>query len=189
MVGSYTEVLKWFNYPCHSKCEVSQVRQGQPNSGESCIVLETRPTCQSHCQLSAAFSHHLQYANFMPQGKNGSNEAMCANLWHLMSWCPKCIRTIAAMWAQWTYLMDSLRKNLAWWAVTQRISKNHKTVKIGGWALAWVWALVRDNTVNHNSRLSYFKFEISQLSLYHHSNTNSIWLSPSHTEGLHIPQI
>ena len=36
---------------------------------------------------------------------------------------------------------DSLRKNLAWWAVTRRTSKNHKTVKIGGWALA------RDNTV------------------------------------------
>ena len=36
---------------------------------------------------------------------------------------------------------DSLRKNLAWWAVTRRTSKNHKTVKIGGWALA------RDNMV------------------------------------------
>ena len=37
---------------------------------------------------------------------------------------------------------DSLRQNLAWWAVTRRTSKNHKTVKIGGWALA------RDNTVS-----------------------------------------
>ena len=27
---------------------------------------------------------------------------------------------------------DSLHKNLAWWAVTRRTSKNHKTVKIGG---------------------------------------------------------
>ena len=26
-------------------------------------------------------------------------------------------------------------------------SKKHKTVKIGGWALAWVWALARDNTL------------------------------------------
>jgi len=42
---------------------------------------------------------------------------------------------------------DSLRKNLAWWAVTQRTLKNHKTVKIGGWALVRVWALARDNTV------------------------------------------
>ena len=35
---------------------------------------------------------------------------------------------------------DSLRKNLAWWAVTQ---KNHKTVTIGGWVLA------QDNTVRN----------------------------------------
>jgi len=26
--------------------------------------------------------------------------------------------------------------------------KNHKTVKIGGWALAQVWSLARDNTVS-----------------------------------------
>ena len=38
---------------------------------------------------------------------------------------------------------DSLRKNLAWWAVTRRTLKNHKTVKIWGWALARVWALAR----------------------------------------------
>ena len=37
--------------------------------------------------------------------------------------------------------LDSLRKNLAWWAVTRRTLKNHKTVKIRGWVLA------RDNTV------------------------------------------
>ena len=41
----------------------------------------------------------------------------------------------------------SRRKNLAWWAVTRRTLKNHKTVKSGGWALARVWALARDNTV------------------------------------------
>ena len=31
---------------------------------------------------------------------------------------------------------NSIRKTLARWAVTRRTSKNHKTVKIGGWALA-----------------------------------------------------
>ena len=41
---------------------------------------------------------------------------------------------------------DSLCKNLAWWAVTHRNSKNHKTVKIGG-GVAQVWALARDNTL------------------------------------------
>ena len=39
-------------------------------------------------------------------------------------------------------LLDSIHKNLAWWVVTQRTLKNHKTVKIGGWALA------RDNMVS-----------------------------------------
>ena len=43
--------------------------------------------------------------------------------------------------------LDSLRENLAWWVVTQRTLKNHKTVKIGWWALARVWALARDNMV------------------------------------------
>ena len=37
--------------------------------------------------------------------------------------------------------LDSLRENLAWWVVTQRTLKKHKTVKIGGWTLA------QDNTV------------------------------------------
>ena len=60
-VDSYTEnMLKWFNYPhtrAHPGCEVSchgtestcivglsVIWQGQPDSGESCIVLQTGPT-------------------------------------------------------------------------------------------------------------------------------------------------
>ena len=43
---------------------------------------------------------------------------------------------------------DSLRENLAWWAVTRRTLINHKLSKLGGaWAFAWVWALAQDNTV------------------------------------------
>ena len=34
-----------------------------------------------------------------------------------------------------------------WWAVTRRTLKNHRTVKIGGWALTQGWALARDNTI------------------------------------------
>ena len=41
--------------------------------------------------------------------------------------------------------LDSIHKNLGWWVVTQRTLKNHKTVKIGGWALA------RDNMVVHKT--------------------------------------
>ena len=39
---------------------------------------------------------------------------------------------------------NSLCKNLAWWLITWRTSKNHKSVKMGGWALVWGWALARD---------------------------------------------
>ena len=42
---------------------------------------------------------------------------------------------------------NSLCKNLAWWVVIWRTSKNHKSVKIGGWALAWGWVLAQDNMV------------------------------------------
>ena len=38
-------------------------------------------------------------------------------------------------------------QELAWWAVTWRTLKPHKTAKSGGWVLAQVWALVRDNMV------------------------------------------
>ena len=56
-VGSYTEkVLELFNYPsarAHPECEVNcqgvphyrfVLRRGQPDSGESCIVLQSWPT-------------------------------------------------------------------------------------------------------------------------------------------------
>ena len=71
--GNYTEiVLKWFNYPCaraHPGCDVScqgtestciigslcfvVLRWGQPDSGEGCIVLQSRPTRS----LVAKFPH------------------------------------------------------------------------------------------------------------------------------------
>ena len=49
-MGSYTEeVLKWFCASAHSGCKVSIValptlHRGQPDGGESCIVLESGPT-------------------------------------------------------------------------------------------------------------------------------------------------
>ena len=41
---------------------------------------------------------------------------------------------------------DSLLQNFAWWAVTQRTLKNHKTVKIGGRVLVQVWVLAREDS-------------------------------------------
>ena len=45
-------------------------------------------------------------------------------------------------------------QELAWWAVTRRTLKNHKTVKSGGWALA------RDNTVYTTVSGSYTIFQL-----------------------------
>ena len=42
---------------------------------------------------------------------------------------------------------ESPRKNFAWWVVTWKTLKNHRTAKIEGWALARGWALAQDNTV------------------------------------------
>ena len=56
----------------------------------------------------------------------------------------KRIRMIAAMYVS---SVDLLSKNLAWWAVMCRTSKN---VKIGGWGLAWGWVIVWDNMVLTN---------------------------------------
>ena len=138
-MGSYTEnSLKWFNYPharAHPWCEVSchgtewtcivgssVIRQGQSNSGESWIVLQSGPT--RSVQLS------LAVREFHPAGEEcckRGHEWVCANLWCLMS-CRSADLRIPS---------DSLRENLAWWAVTRRTLKNHKTVKIRGWVLAW----------------------------------------------------
>ena len=63
---------------------------------------------------------------------------VCANL---MSWpAPKVHQSYVS---SADLPSDSLRKNVAWWAVTRRTLKNHKSWE---WALARVWALARDNT-------------------------------------------
>ena len=120
--GQLTEkVLKWSLSPwkaypgcevsCHgteSTCIVgsSMLCRDQPDSGEGCIMLQSRLTCS----LVGKFSQRSVIACSMQilwcrgrtlQTRHGQ---VCVNLWHLMLWCPKCIRTIAAMWAQQTYL-------------------------------------------------------------------------------------
>ena len=42
---------------------------------------------------------------------------------------------------------SSLHKKLVWWVATQKTLKNHKIVKLGGVALARIWALAWDNTI------------------------------------------
>ena len=109
-VGGYTEkVLKWFNYPCaraHPECKVSC--QGVPH--RRFVHALSRPAQQWRklCRATKLTdSSSLAVHKFRAAGKERcerGHRRVCANVWCLMSWCPKCTRTIAAMWAQRTYL-------------------------------------------------------------------------------------
>ena len=166
-VGSYTEkVVKWFNYPqakAHPRCEAS-CHVAELNSLLVCLYfVEASPTAEKTVSCykadwlvasllsfrsiqSSSLSRRLQYVNFMLQGRNTANEAMdrC-----VQTWCraPKAHQNNRSYVSSEDLPSDSLCKNLAWRMVARITQKNHKTVKIGGWVLARVWALARDNTV------------------------------------------
>ena len=79
----------------------------------------------SHCQPSKASL--LAVREFRTQGKNAANKAMdgyVQNLLHVME--PEAHQSDRS-----GVTFNSLRKNLAWWAVTQRTSKTTKLPKLG----------------------------------------------------------
>ena len=152
-MGSYTEkVLKWFNYPqarAHPRCEVgshgaeltcivgsSMLRRGQPDSRESCIMLQSRLTCS----LVAKFPQRSVVACKGETLRTRPRTGVCEP----DDMAPKAHQSYVT---SADLPSDSLRKNLAWWVVKLRTLKNHITLKSGGWALAWVWALARNNMV------------------------------------------
>ena len=106
--------------------------QGQPDSGESCSMLESRPTCSLVIKLP--FVTCIMWNSCCKLRK----------LWtRLQSGvCKTLMPDVVAPEAHENYhsyvrelrgsALDSLCKNLAWWVVTHRNSINHKTVKIGG---------------------------------------------------------
>ena len=67
------------------------LRQRQPDSGESFIVLEYTLTHSLAAKLLSVC--HLQYVNFVLQVKNAACEwgygRVCVKLWCQMSWCLK----------------------------------------------------------------------------------------------------
>ena len=91
----------------------------------------------------------------MLQGKNAVNEAMDGCVRTLMPdvVASKAHQNNCGYVSSADLPSDSLCKNLAWWTVTWRTLKNYKTVKIGGWALALVWALTRDTTIHVPGRI------------------------------------
>jgi len=96
-VGGYMEnSLESFNYPhamAHPGCKVSchgtewtyivgssDIRRGQSNSGESCILLQSGPTCS----LVAKFLQHSVVGEFRAAGEERCKRGhgrVCANLW------------------------------------------------------------------------------------------------------------
>ena len=82
------------------------LRRGQPDSRESCIVLQSRLT-RSLVANFRSIRSLLAVCKFCATGEERCEWGygqMCANLWCLTSWHPKRIRIITAMWAQRIYL-------------------------------------------------------------------------------------
>ena len=116
----------------------SVICRGQPDSGERCIVLQSGPTCS----LIAKFPQRSVVAcntrisccrgrTLQTRPRTGVCEPLMPDVM-----VPKAHQNNCSYVSSADLLSDSLYKNLAWWAVTRRTLKNHKTVKIGGWALA-----------------------------------------------------
>ena len=117
------------------------LRRCQPDkySGESCIVLQSWPTRSLVAKFHSVQSS-LAVRKFRAAGKEHCKQGhgqVCAKVWCLMSWHPKRNRSYVS---SADLPSDSIRKNLAWWAVTWRATTNHKTVKIGGW---WLLGTIR----------------------------------------------
>ena len=137
-VGGYTKnSLKWFNYP-HARAHPDAKLAAMGLNG---LAMSVRLWFYKVDLLVASLlsfrsvQSSLAVREFRAAGEECCKRGhglVCANLWCQMSWHPKCIRTIAAMCAQQTYLRIHYGRILAWWAVTRRTLKNNKTVKIAG---------------------------------------------------------
>ena len=152
-VGSCTEeMLKLLNYiPAQgptpnakgtkSTCLITLfvLCRGQPDSGESFKANWLVP----RCQVFEAFSHRLQYTNFVLQGKNAANREERFDAWYH-----------GAQSASEQSQLCELSGPTVVGSYTEDL-KNHKTVKTGGWVLA------RDNMLR--SSLTIYMYLCIQL--------------------------
>ena len=111
-----------------------------------------RQSCYKADRLIASLlSHHLQYANFMLQGRTLQTRPQTGgDMWEPLMpdvVAPKAQQNNITAICEHSGSTFGFTTQEFWWVVTRRILKNHKTVKIGGWVLAWVGTLARDNTV------------------------------------------
>ena len=120
-------------------------KRGQRGSRESCILLENGPTCRSlipralQCSSLAVRKFHTASEKCCGQGYGRCVQTLLPNVV-----APETLITATVCVSS---NCESPRKNFAWWVVTWKTLKNHRTAKIEGWALARGWALAQDNTV------------------------------------------
>ena len=111
-----------------------------PLLAQASKTVEKAVSCYKVDQLVASFlrvQFSLAVSDFCAAGEElckWGHGRVCVKLWCLMSWCPKHIRTIGAIWDQQIYLW--IHTNLAGWAVTRRTLKYYETVKMGVGACA-----------------------------------------------------
>ena len=146
-VGSYTEkVVKWFNYPqakahpgCEASCHVAEL-----NSLLVCLYfVEASPTVEKTVSCYKAdwlialllSFHSVQFACVMQisccrggMPRTRPRTGVCEP--DVVA--PKVHQNNCGYVSSLDLPSDSLHKNLAWWVITRRNQKNHKTVKIGG---------------------------------------------------------
>ena len=134
----------------HPRCEVSchgtkstcivglsMLRRGQPDSEQGYLVLQSRSTC---CLVAKFLQHWVVACSTQISGRmlrTRPQTGVCKSLMPDVV-APKAHENNRSYVSSEDLPLDSLHKNLAWWGVTQRNQKNHKTVKTGGGGVgAW----------------------------------------------------
>ena len=120
-------------------------KRGQHGSRESCILLQNRPP---EVSLSSLHSIRcLQYANFVLQVKNHCRQGYDWCVQTLLPDVVACLKLIEhSTWTQTVNFRVTIQEFCVVGGYTEDLT-NHRTVKIGGWALARGWELARDNTI------------------------------------------
>ena len=128
---------------------LSVFRSGQPDSGESCIAVKNWPTRS----LIAKFPQRLvvacttQISCFRERmQRTRPQKGVCEPLMPDVV-VSKAHQNNRSYVSSADLPSDSQRKNLAWWAVTRRTSKNCQNWGMGA---CRVWVLARDNTVHRH---------------------------------------
>ena len=106
---------------------------GQSNSGENCILLESRSTRSIIAKLPQHSSSTVcEFRTTSKECCKSGYGCMCVKHCCRLSWRLKCIKN-------GSYVCElTICKNLSWWVVTQKTSKKkHSPFKIGEWAFAW----------------------------------------------------